>query len=103
VVVSQSITRTELIALAEKLHRDDPSASVRFFDDDAKYNEFRLSDEHYPDPRYPSPEDWTNRHYLALLNLIQDRAGRRWELWAMDGGDRLLPPGADGQTIAVIK
>ncbi len=103
VVVSRSISRAELVALAEKLHRDDPSASVRFFDDDAKYKEYRLWDENYPDQRYPFPKDWTDRHHLALLNLIQDRAGERWELWAMDGSSHLLPPGSDGQTIAVIK
>jgi hypothetical protein len=101
--VSPSVSPAELVALAEKLHREDPNASVRFFDDDAKYKEFRLWDENYPDQRYPSPEDWTERHYLALLNLIQDRGQRRWELWAMDGGSHLLPPGGDGQKIAFIK
>jgi hypothetical protein len=103
VVVPGGINREQLVQLARQIHASDPASSVRFFTDGSEYEAFRQHDENYPDPQYPSPEDWAATHYIALLNLISDRQGWRWELWAMDGGFWLLPPGATGQTIAVIK
>jgi hypothetical protein len=102
IVVPNGISREELIKLARILHNSDSNSTFRFFDDDAKYEEYRLHDENYPSPQYPSPESWLNKHYIGLLNKIQDRRGSRWELWAMDGGFHLLPSGEESQTIAVI-
>ena len=100
-MVPQNLHREKLIELARELHKRDPASSFRFFDDASQYEQFKLWDQHYPDPRYPSPESWVRRHYVAMLNTMLSSAGPRWELVAMEGGIHLIPD-ARSTTIAVI-
>jgi hypothetical protein len=102
IVIQKRCEREQLIRLASDLHKADPTSSFRFFDDDEQYEAFRIHDENYPNPRYPFPEVWVNKHYIGLLNKIGDAQGSRWELWAMPGGFHLLS-GGQSQTIAVIE
>lgn len=100
-VVSDPISREELIALAENVHRLYPNDAARFFDDDKEFGQFAEWDANYPDKRYPYPKEWAAKHYLALMNRMGAQGGPRWELSATDGGDRFIRNG--DTTLAVIK
>lgn len=64
---------------------------MRFFDDDAGFEQFRSWDESYPSPGHPYPESWVERHYLAMLNAMGGANGLEWRLDAT----RLGLPGVD--------
>lgn len=98
VVVKHGTTKEELIALARRLHKEDRASNVRFFDDDAQYDAFRLHDENYPNPNFPSPEKWVRSHYLAHLFAFKGN-GNKWELWNQFAS-RLL---GEDELIAVIE
>lgn len=99
IIIEKGVGKEELISLARHLHKGDPASSVRFFDDDTLFEQFRGWDENYPNPKFPSPEKWADEHYIALLNLIQDNKGRRWELWTMFSNPQL----GETQNLAVIE
>lgn len=103
VVIPQNLNRDELIALARQLHKRDPVSLFHFFDDDSQYDQFRLWDQNYPDPAYPSPETWARRHYIAaMLDPPLPNGRRRWQLEARDSGMHLLLPDGSG-TLAIIE
>lgn len=102
IVVPPGIERESLIALATELHRQDSESSFRFFDDDEHFNAFQVWDEHYPDPNYPSPEEWTERHYLAMLNPMGTREGLQWQLIVVEGM-YLLPKNWQSLTLATFE
>jgi hypothetical protein len=70
-----------LITLALFFRTFAPNSPVRFFDDDKKFAEFKKADINYPN--YPSPENWTNKHYIALLNKMLTDDGPKWQLLEM--------------------
>ena len=102
-VIPRNLQRDALIALARALHRSDPTSSFRFFTDDSQYEQFKLWDQSYPDARYSSPESWTRKHYIAMVNKMLVGGGAQWQLEAMEGGINLLPPETQSTTIAVLE
>lgn len=82
-ILISSKTKDDLITLAIFHHSFGPNNSFRFFDDASRYREFMLWDQNYPDPKYPSPESWTNKHYIALINKMYTSNGPRWQLLKM--------------------
>lgn len=80
-LVPPGTTPASLVPLAKQLHAAHPNDLLRFFDDDARYSEFVAWDKHYGSPsmsQYPCPEEWAERHYVALANKM---IGYGWSLW----------------------
>jgi len=70
ILVPENIKKEELIAVAKALFRDRPGY-YRFFTDDKDFRAFIDADLHYGSEskdRYPYPEKWANKHYLAMIN-----------------------------------
>lgn len=70
-----------LTGLARELHRRDPGSAYRFFDDEAQFQAFMAWDINYPNPRYPFPEAWTNRHHVGNVQQMLEGGRMRWGLW----------------------
>jgi hypothetical protein len=102
-VILSNLQRDALVAVARELHKSDPASSFRFFTDDSQYEQFKLWDQNYPDARYPFPESWARKHYIAMVNKMLSPGGAQWQLLAEEGGMDLLPAGAQSMTIAVLE
>lgn len=102
-VIPSGLDREHLVELARELHRRDPVASFRFFDDASQFDQYREWDQHYPNASHPYPEQWVSQHYIAMLNEMLVRGGSRWQLEAAEGGLHLLSTDAKSMTIAVIE
>ncbi len=101
ILIPTGISETQLIALAKKLHSEDTTSMIRFFDDDTEFEAFRLSNENYPDKRFPHPDQWANQHHLAFLNKFPPRG--RWELHAeCSRAFELFPSAGKNGVIAII-
>src|SRR5207248_2354418 len=81
-VIQPKIKKEELIGLAQKLHRENPTTAFRFFTDDKQFQQFADWDKNYPSDAHPSPEGWVKKHYVAIINRMEGR----WQLYAMDAG-----------------
>ena len=102
-VIPSGLDREHLVELARELHRRNPVASCRFFDDASQFDQYREWDQHYPSASHPYPEQWVNKHYIAMLNKMLAPGGSRWQLEAAEGGLHLLSKDAKSMTIAVIE
>jgi hypothetical protein len=107
VVVSPGISIDVLTALAQRLHAEDPRSSFRIFTDgnEQQFRRFMLWDVHSvknDSARYPYPEAWGNRHYIAMINEFGMRGPRGptlcWKL-QINQGRGVKPPVPSGHTV----
>ena len=75
------IDRGTLISLAKEIHGKDPRNSYRFFDDDGQFKQFMDWGINYPNPRFPFPEAWTNKHHWGNVQQMFEGGRMRWRLW----------------------
>lgn len=107
VVIPVNTTRETLIIIARELHRLHPDSPIYIFDDDAKFEQFRLSMQHDSKPeedQYPFPEQWVREHYLATIIRYFSRGG--WDPWVLDAeyaGIKYLPERSKSGTIVDLE
>ena len=79
--------------MTQYLHRSAPTTSFNIFDDDneKEYKKLMDSDIHYQDDSYPYPEEWLQKHHIAIINKMLDDGGSRWQVVAMDAGTKYAP------------
>ena len=78
-LVRGATSRSEIIALAKKLHKEQPQVRLNLFDSQAQVKTFVAWDLHYPDKRYPYPEEWLNKHMTgSILPLAKGRGIVAW-------------------------
>jgi hypothetical protein len=86
ILVPKHITKDQLIAVAKELFNDRPGY-YHFFTDDKEFQAFMDSDLDYlksDKPKYPYPEEWANKHYVAQINKHATRGYLgEWALWAI--------------------
>jgi hypothetical protein len=83
IVVDPDIKKGPLCTLAGELHAAFPTTRVRIFTDDKRFNEYMRWDLHYPDPAFPSPNEWTDKHLVGIINRMMDDGKMRWQLYPM--------------------
>ena len=107
VVISPGASIDALAALAQRLHAEDPRSSFRIFTDgkEQQFRRFRLWDVHYTkddSARYPYPEAWGNRHYIAMIHKFGMRSPRGptqcWKL-QINQGQGVNPPVSSGHSV----
>ncbi|HXF41239.1 MAG TPA: hypothetical protein VN687_16100 [Blastocatellia bacterium] len=91
ILIPPKVEREQIVSLAREIHGKDPTGFYHFFDDDKQIQRFKDSQVHYPDSKYPSPESWMRKHYIAMINKMLERGGPRWQLVAGDAGLHLTP------------
>lgn len=89
IVISPNTNKEEIIRLGKELHTTDPSGLYHIYDDDKQIQRFIDANIHYPDPKYPTPESWLRKHYIAMINKMIAKSGAKWQLVAMDAGLQL--------------
>jgi len=77
-MVPAGTTLESLLPLARKLHSKHPSRMLRFFDDDAKYDEYANWDMHQSS-QFPCPEEWTAAHYIAIVVAMNGSGPSLWD------------------------
>jgi hypothetical protein len=79
--------------LAKQLHAESPETPFRFFTDDKQFQKFMKWDLHYVSGAYPYPKEWTEKHYIAMLNRMGiNRFEAKWQLLAMNSGLQKFKP-----------
>ena len=79
-MISKKLSKQELINIARQLHQEHPHTFFHFFDDNSKIKEYVQWDMHYPNPNYPYPEKWVDKHLKADINKMFTREGLQWQL-----------------------
>ncbi len=108
VVIPSGTSQEDLIAFAKELHKKDSKSYFHIFDDDAKFQEYMDWDINYGKVRdkdgkiktidqcsditycrtlvqqrkypFPFPEEWGDKHEIAIINEMFDRGGLKWKL-----------------------
>lgn len=70
ILIRRNTSRDDLIKLARKLHREDPSSYFRFLDNDEEFQQYMNWDKNYPSDFYPYPKEWTEKHHIAMINQM---------------------------------
>jgi hypothetical protein len=104
VVVAPDNSIEALTALAKRLHAEDPKSSFAIFTDgnESQFRRYMLWDLHYTKAdtaRYPYPQAWADRHYIAIINqFAYSWRDLRWQL-QLFRGDGVKPPVDWGYTV----
>lgn len=85
------ISREDLIELAKDIHQKDPQSCYHIFDDDAQFEQFKNWDVNYPDPAFPFPEEWAEKHHIANTQLMAETGGVKWGLYDGLGAEKIAP------------
>ena len=70
ILIRRNTSQDDLIKLARKLHQEDPTSYFRFLDNDEEFQQYMDWDKNYPDDNYPYPKEWTEKHYIAMINQM---------------------------------
>lgn len=113
IVIPSGTSQKDLIALAKELHKKDTKSYFHIFDDDAKFQEYMDWDINYGKVKdkdgknktidqcldiaycqklvqqqkyaYPFPEEWDNKHDIAIINEMLGSGGLKWKLSTSSG------------------
>lgn len=80
VIVEGRLNDSQLIALAKDLHRLYPDAAFDIFDDASQVKAYENWAKNYPNPAYPYPEDWVQKHHIGMINKMLAQGGATWQL-----------------------
>jgi hypothetical protein len=105
IVIAPGPSLEALVALAKRLHHEDPETSFRIFTDGnvQQFHRYRLWDLHYAkddSAKYPYPKAWADRHNIAFIHRFWYRGARTW-LLQVDRGSALVPPVKWGTSVSL--
>ncbi len=80
-LVPRKLNQTQLLKLAQELHKTEPTINFRLFDDDKQFQSFMDWDINYPNPAYPWPQKWVKEHHVANIQpMAYDTSGPKWAI-----------------------
>ena len=74
--VKRKISNSDLTTLARYYHQQTPNDNYQFWRDDSQFEAYKDWDVNYPNPDYPYPEEWTDKHLAGVIR----RSGDQWKL-----------------------
>jgi hypothetical protein len=80
IVVKPPITDGQLVGLAKHLHQAFPNDAMLIFDNDSRLKAYENWTKNYPNPAYPYPEVWVQKHHLGTINRMLAPGGATWQL-----------------------
>jgi len=78
-LIRKNVDRSDLILLAQELHRVDPNSFFKLVDDDSEFREYIDWEINYPNSSYPYPEGWATNHIIGWIIHASDTNGGHWE------------------------
>lgn len=88
-LIPKTLSRAELIEIAQNLHGREPKTILLLIDDDEQAEQFityhkQLEDFHEQSgaekPKLEYPLDWANKHIVGTVNLYLENGERNWYL-----------------------
>lgn len=90
-VIPPNTSKTEFEELARKAVSKNPGQRIRFFDSDAKIEEYIAAEKFAWDatgsvPRVEFPTEWRKQHMIGVVHDRSDKAYNRWQIIYNKGG-----------------